>query len=165
MSSEEVVLVTEELRRRYLGSADGIEFRCTVSPQLAEQFAIVVGARDGAPPSEASRRAGWPPVTLVASLDPFERKVVPDDGVLDAIPYRPTGGGNAFTEVDYLAPLPIGEEVTILYRPTELVEKQGRGGRLVFRNRESEVRAADGALVARIRAGHVMAYDITRRIR
>lgn len=163
--SEGIVVVTEEMRRRYLASADGADFRYTVAPQLAEQFAAVVGAEEGAGSEEARRSAGWPPPTLVASLDPFERKVVPDDGVLAAIPYQPIGGGNAFTDVEYFAPLPIGEEVSIVYKPTELIEKQGSQGRLVFRNRESEVFAADGTLVARIRAGHVMVYDIARRLR
>jgi hypothetical protein len=163
--SEDVSVLTEEMRRRYLASATGAQFRYTVTLQAADQFSTVVGACEGADSEEARRRAGWPPPTLVASLDPFERKVVPDDGVLAAIPYQPIGGGNAFTEVEYFAPLPIGEEVSIVFTPTELVEKPGSQGRLVFRNRQSDVFSADGTLIARIRAGHVMVYDTGRRSR
>lgn len=163
--TEEISVITEEMRRRYLASAEGIEFRYTVTPQSTDQFSVLVGAREGLDPAEARHRAGWPPATLVASLDPFERKVVPDDGVLASIPYQLVGGGNAFTEVEYFAPLPIGQEVSIVYTPTELIEKPGGQGWLVFRNRQSEVFSANGTLIARIRAGHVMVYDITRRSR
>ena len=71
-----------------------------------------------------------------------------------------TGGGNAFNEVVYERPIRIGDVITVTTRYTEVYEKKGSRGTLLFRVRVNEMRDATGALVATSRCGHVLSYRI-----
>lgn len=96
-----------------------------------------------------------------AALDPIERRDIDPDNFLHHLPFPIVGGGNAFNEVEYERPIRAGDVITVTTRYTEVYEKQGSKGTLLFRVRENELRDAAGALVATTRCGHVLAYDLT----
>jgi acyl dehydratase len=96
-----------------------------------------------------------------AALDPIERRDIDPDKFLHHLRFPIVGGGNAFNEVEYERPIRAGDVITVTTRYTEVYEKQGRKGTLLFRIRENELRDAAGALVARTRCGHVLTYDLT----
>lgn len=102
------------------------------------------------------------PPTFWAALDPVERRDLWLESYLDQLPYKRTGGGNAFNEVEYYLPIRPGDTITVSTRYTELYERDGRAGRLLFQVRENELTNQHGELVARTRGGHVMAFDLTR---
>lgn len=159
-------LITDEMRERYAAGRAEWRFTYRVTVEMIDRFAEALGDEDprwresGDP--AGGRRAVIAPPTLVAALDPFERKDIPSDGVVEMIPYAPVGGGNAFSEVEYIRPVVAGDMLTVVFRHSDLYEREGRGGRLLFRVRETEILDSQGELVARTRAGHVMAYDTTR---
>lgn len=102
------------------------------------------------------------PATYFGALDPVERGDLDLDGFLLDLPYPQTGGGNAFNEVDYDRPLRAGDEITVTTRYTEVYEKQGARGTLLFRVRVNEMHDDTGALVATTRCGHVLGFDLSR---
>ena len=59
------------------------------------------------------------------------------DHGLDLIPYRPTGGGNAFNEIDYVRPIRAGDVITVEVAYTDVYQRSGRNGPLLFRVREN----------------------------
>ncbi|WP_169515689.1 FAS1-like dehydratase domain-containing protein [Glaciibacter superstes] len=100
------------------------------------------------------------PATFYAALDPVERRDLDLDGFVQNLPFPKIGGGNAFNEVEYQRPLRKGDVITVTTRYTEVYEKEGSTGTLLFRVRENELRDADGELVATTRCGHVLAFDM-----
>lgn len=103
------------------------------------------------------------PATFFAALDPVERRDLDLDGFVQGLPFPKTGGGNAFNEVTYERPIRAGDVVTVTTRYTEVYEKKGSRGSLLFRVRENELRDAAGELIATTRCGHVLAYDLGTR--
>jgi acyl-CoA thioesterase FadM len=73
-----------------------------------------------------------------------------------------TGGGNAFNEVEYERPIRVGDIITVTTRYTEVYEKSGSRGTLLFRVRVNEMRDVAGHLVATSRCGHVLSYQLHR---
>jgi acyl dehydratase len=132
----------------------------------AGRFTYEVSARDIARFREAiGDPTGDPqtaPPTYFAVLDPVERRDLQLEDVLDDVPYVRTGGGNAFNEVEYVRPIRAGDVITVATTYTEVYERDGRAGRLLFRVRTNELFDATGALVARTRMGHVLAFDLNR---
>ncbi len=104
--------------------------------------------------------AGQAPPTYFAVVDPVERRELQLEEVLEEIPYRKTGGGNAFNEVEYVRPIRRGDVVTVVTTYEDAYERDGRSGRLLFRVRRNEIFDAAGELVARSRMGHVLAFDL-----
>jgi hypothetical protein len=49
-----------------------------------------------------------------------------------------------------------------LYLTTDIFERDGRSGRLLFRTRENVLTNQRGELVAKARSGHVRSYDLTK---
>lgn len=103
---------------------------------------------------------GIAPPTYFAALDPVERRDMELDGFLQHLPFEMTGGGNAFNEVEYERPIRVGDVLTVSTRYTEVYEKTGSRGTLLFRVRENEMRDAAGSLVATSRCAHVLSYRI-----
>jgi len=103
------------------------------------------------------------PATFYAALDPVERRDLDLDGFLQDLPFRKTGGGNAFNEVTYVRPIRAGDVITVTTRYTEVYEKKGSRGTLLFRVRENELTDASGELVCTTRCGHVLSFDIDSR--
>jgi len=100
------------------------------------------------------------PTTFFAALDPVERRDLDLDAFLQRLPFPMRGGGNAFNEVDYVRPIREGDVITVTTRYTDVYEKKGSRGTLLFRVRTNELRDADGQLVATTRCGHVLTYDV-----
>ncbi len=101
------------------------------------------------------------PTTFFATLDPLELKIMSHDHGLDLIPYRPTGGGNAFNEIDYVRPIRAGDVITVAVAYTDVYQRSGRNGPLLFRVRENILTDATGERVAVARSGHVYAFDVS----
>lgn len=100
------------------------------------------------------------PPTFYAALDPVERRDIDLDGFLQDLPFPKTGGGNAFNEVTYVRPIRAGDVITVTTRYTEVYEKKGSRGTLLFRVRENELTDAAGEPVCTTRCGHVLSFDI-----
>lgn len=109
----------------------------------------------------AGELARTAPPTFFAALDPVERRDLDLDGLLQHLPYPMVGGGNAFNEVEYERPIRVGDVITVATTYTDVYEKDGRAGRLLFRVRDNELCDETGALVARTRCGHVLAFDLS----
>jgi acyl dehydratase len=132
-----------------LGEAAG-SFTYRVEANDVDAFAAAIGAVGG---TDA-------PATFFAALDPVERRDLDLDGFLQRLPYPMTGGGNAFNEVTYERPIRVGDVITVTTTYTEVYEKRGSRGTLLFRVRVNEMRDVDGALVATSRCGHVLSYRL-----
>lgn len=117
-----------------------------------EGFAAAIGAPM---PSD-----GVAPPTYFGALDPVERRDIDLDAFLHDLPFPMTGGGNAFNAVEYERPFRAGDVITVRTRYTDVYEKRGSRGTLLFRVRVNEMRDADGALVATSRCGHVLGYRL-----
>jgi acyl dehydratase len=154
-------LVTDRIRDALRVGEEAGRFTYRVEPNDLERFAAAVSGR---PPWEAAAAAVGTdaPPTYYAVLDPVERRELQLEAVLDELPFIKTGGGNAFNEVEYERPIRIGDVLTVVTTYEDVYERDGRSGRLLFRVRRNEVFDADGALVARSRMGHVLAYDLDR---
>jgi acyl dehydratase len=98
------------------------------------------------------------PATFFGALDPVERRDLDLDSFLQQLPFPMTGGGNAFNEVEYQRPIRVGDVITVTTRYTEVYEKPGSRGTLLFRVRINEMRDSAGELVATSRCGHVLSY-------
>ncbi|GAA2000443.1 hypothetical protein [Microbacterium ulmi] len=150
-------ILTPRIRAQYLSEQNRHSFTYTITEQELRRLRTAVAVR---PNIEAAHGPELlqPPI-LAGTMDPFERKDLPDDGVLAMISSPAVGGGNAFTEVELLRPVPIGVPVRVEYRPSDIYEKRGSSGILLFRVRETTI--YDGtAVVARVRAGHVLTFRI-----
>jgi acyl dehydratase len=101
------------------------------------------------------------PTTFFAALDPVERRDLNLDGFLLELPFPMTGGGNATNEVEYSRPFRVGDVVTVTTRYTEVYEKTGSRGTLLFRVRVNDFVDADGAPIAQSRCSHVLSFDMT----
>jgi acyl dehydratase len=126
-------------------------FEYRVDRNDIELFAEAVGA---------TPRPGIAPATFFAALDPVERRDLDLDAFLQTLPFPMKGGGNAFNEVEYQRPVRAGDVITVTTRYTEVYEKKGSRGTLLFRVRENELRDAAGELVATTRCGHVLTFVV-----
>lgn len=155
-----VTLAGDGLRAALRVGSEAGRFTYEVTAGDIARFRDAIGdpAVDGADPLVA-------PPTFFAALDPVERRDLQLEAVLDDLPYAKTGGGNAFNEVEYERPIRAGDVITVVTTYTDAYEREGRAGRLLFRVRTNELFDADGALVARTRMGHVLAYDLNRMAR
>jgi acyl dehydratase len=90
-----------------------------------------------------------------------ERRDLLLDAWVETLPYKNTGGGNAFNEVEHFLPIRVGDTVRVEVTYTDIYEREGRTGRLLFRVRENLLKNQRGELVARVRNGHVRSYDVS----
>jgi acyl dehydratase len=143
-------LPMERLRAAVRLGQDAGTFTYRVEANDVEAFAAAIGATAGA----------TAPATYFGALDPVERRDLDLDDFLQRLPYPKTGGGNAFNEVTYERPIRVGDVITVTTRYTEVYEKPGSRGTLLFRVRVNELRDQSGALVATSRCGHVLSYRL-----
>lgn len=101
------------------------------------------------------------PPTFFAALDPVERRDINLDSFLLDLPIPMTGGGNATNEVEYVRPFRVGDVVTVTTRYTEVYEKKGSRGTLLFRVRVNDFTDAQGAPIAQSRCSHVLSFDLS----
>jgi acyl dehydratase len=146
-------LPLDRLRAAVRLGEDAGSFTYRVEPNDVAAFAKAIGAMPG----------DNAPATFFAALDPVERRDLDLDGFLQQLPFPMTGGGNAFNEVTYERPIRVGDVITVTTRYTEVYEKAGSGGTLLFRVRVNEMRDATGDLVAISRCGHVLSYRVDTR--
>ena len=163
-----ISLITDEMRRDLrLGEVAGA-FTYEVDRGWIRQFVEAFEDpnplwRDEATAKEEGRFGALiAPPTFFGALDPVERKELLLDAWVETIPYKNTGGGNAFNEVEYFLPIRAGDTITVEVTYTDVHERDGRSGRLLFRVRENVLRNQRGELVARARSGHVRSYDLTQ---
>lgn len=135
--------VSAERIRRYAGVLDDLSLEDSLvhRDDLAERY------------SKA-------PATFFAALDPLELKLMSHDRGLDLLPHRRTGGGNAFNEIEYDRPIRAGDVITVEVAYTEIYEKQGRSGPLLFRVRRNVLTDAAGERVATAHSAHVYAFEV-----
>ncbi len=159
-------LITDEMRKSLkIGEVSGT-FRFTVDRRWLDRFATAYGDanplwRDG----EYAEREGLfgsviAPPTFWAAMDPVETRVLQLESWMNAIPYKRSGGGNAVNEVEYLLPVRLNDEIAVSTTYTDIYEKEGRSGRLLFRERENTLVNGKGELVAKTRLSHVMSFNL-----
>jgi acyl dehydratase len=165
---KEISLITGEMRRDLrLGMVAG-RFEYEVDRKWIDRFAAAF--EDPNPlwhDEEFARREGRfnaliAPPTFFAALDPVETKELLLDPWVETLPYKNTGGGNAFNEVEYYLPIRAGDRIGVEVTYTDIYERDGRSGRLLIRVRENVLRNQEGVLVARARSGHIRSYDLTQ---
>lgn len=157
-------LVGAVARRLRLGEPFGT-FRYAVDSNDVERFAA--GSRDqgAAWRSDVAYISGQLPAGTPAppgyfiALDPYERGDLDIDPELDRLPVRWTGGGNAWNEVRYVRPFRVGDRVQVEVTFTDVYEKDGSAGRLLFRVRRNRYTTVDGEPIAESTNGHIRAFD------
>lgn len=102
------------------------------------------------------------PPTFYIVMDPVETKELNLQGFLDDIPHERIILANGFNEVEYFQPIQAGDFITVTTTYTEILEKDGRSGRLLFPVRENVYRNQRGELVAKSRCSHVAGYDLSQ---
>ncbi len=164
----QVSLITEDMRKSLkIGEVSGT-FTYEVDRKWIRQFVTAFGDpnplwRDEAYAREEGRFGDViAPPTFFAALDPVETRELLLDPWVETISYKNTGGGNAFNEVEYFLPIRAGDTITVEVTYTDLFEREGRSGRLLFRIRENVLKNQRGELVARARSGHVRSYDLSK---
>jgi acyl dehydratase len=170
-----ISLITDEMRRDLrLGEVSGV-FTYDADRRWIREFASAFGDsnplwHDEAYAHTEGRFGGIiAPPTFFGALDPVERfhpireeKELLLDPWVETMPYQNTGGGNAFSEVEYFLPIYAGDTITVEVTYTDIFERDGRSGRLLFRIRENVLKNQRDELVAKARSGHVRSYDLTK---
>jgi acyl dehydratase len=136
--------VTRERIKRFAG---------VLAHRTQEEQVVFEGDLGDGPPLAA-------PTVFFAALDPLELRIMSHDHGLDLIPFRKTGGGNAFNEIEYERPIFSGDIVTVAVIFTEIYERSGRSGRLLFRVREGVLTNRQGERIAVTRSGHAYAFEV-----
>lgn len=157
-----ISLITDELLAAYrIGEVVG-RYTFEVTAERIWRFASVLHDIDletvATHRSEQVGRSA--PTTFFATLDPLELKIMSHGHGLDLIPYRATGGGNAFNEIAYDRPIRAGDVITVEVAYTDIYQKNGRSGPLVFRVRENRLTDASGTRIGVARSGHVYTFEV-----
>ena len=159
-------IITDEMRESLnIGNVSG-EFTFTVDKRWVDRFATAYGDanpiwRDEKYAEKEGLFGGIiAPPTFWAAMDPVETRVLQLEGWMNAIPYKRSGGGNAVNEVEYFLPIRLNDAITVSTTYTEIYEKEGRSGRLLFRTRENSLVNGKGELVAKTRLSHVMSFNL-----
>src|SRR3990172_5866811 len=159
-----VSLITDELLAAFeIGEVVG-RYTFEVTTERILRFASVLDDLDlgtslvyHGDPVESPQEA---PTTFFAALDPLELRIMPFSRGLDSTPHRRTGGGNAFNEIEYERPIRAGDIVTVEVAYTDVYERSGRSGLLLFRIRGSVLTDQQGERIGVARSGHVYAFDV-----
>lgn len=162
-------IVTEEMRKTLKIGEEKGPFTYEVERSWIHRFAAAIG--DPNPlwhDEEYAKKEGAfgsmiAPPTFFAAMDPVETKELQLETIGEQIPYKRSSGGNAFNEVEYFQPIRVGDVITVTTTYTDLYERDGRTGRLVFPVRENVFRNQRGEIVAKTRCGHVTGYDLSQR--
>jgi acyl dehydratase len=103
------------------------------------------------------------PPTFYILMDPVETKDLKLQDFFEDLPdKRRTMQANAFNKMEYFQPIVAGDVITITTRYTEVIEKEGHVGHLVFPVRENVYTNQRGELVAKGRCSHVFGYDLAQ---
>ncbi|GHU02945.1 hypothetical protein FACS1894158_00160 [Betaproteobacteria bacterium] len=162
-------LITDEMRKTLkIGDVSG-EFTFTVDKRWIDRFATAYSDMNPIWRDEAyAKKEGLfggivAPPTFWAAMDPVETRALLLESWMDTIPYKRSGGGNAVNEVEYFLPIRLNDTITVSTVYTEIYEKEGRSGRLLFRTRENSLVNGKGELVAKTRLSHVMSFNLNEK--
>jgi len=161
-------IITDEMRKGVRIGEELGSYTYEVERSWIRRFASALGDPNPVWTDEESAKRQGPfealiaPPTFYIVMDPVETKELNLQGFLDDIPYKRTILANGFNEVEYFQPIKAGDVITVITKYTELVEKDGRLGRLVFPVRENIYRNQRGELVATSRCSHVAGYDLSK---
>ena len=144
VSGRYTFLVTREHIKRFAG---------VLAHRSQEEQVVFDGDLGDGPPLAA-------PTVFFSALDPLELRIMSHDHGLDLIPFRKTGGGNAFNEIEYDRPIFSGDIVTVAVTFTDIYERDGRSGRLLFRVRENLLTDQRGEHIGVARSGHAYAFEV-----
>ena len=144
VSARYTFLVTREHIKRFAG---------VLAHRSQEEQVVFDGDLGDGPPLAA-------PTVFFSALDPLELRIMSHDHGLDLIPFRKTGGGNAFNEIEYDRPIFSGDIVTVAVTFTDIYERDGRSGRLLFRVRENLLTDQRGERIGLARSGHAYAFEV-----
>jgi len=144
VSGRYTFLVTREHIKRFAG---------VLAHRSQEEQVVFDGDLGDGPPLAA-------PTVFFSALDPLELRIMSHDHGLDLIPFRKTGGGNAFNEIEYDRPIFSGDIVTVAVTFTDIYERDGRSGRLLFRVRENLLTDQRGERIGVARSGHAYAFEV-----
>ena len=161
-------IITDEMRKALkIGEAVG-SYTYEVERSWIRRFAGALGDRNPQWIDEEYAKKQGPfdaliaPPTFYIVMDPVETKELKLQGFLDDIPHKRTILANGFNEVEYFQPIRGGDVITVTTTYSEIIEKDGRSGHLVFPVRESVYRNQRGELVAKSRCSHVAGYDLSQ---
>jgi len=161
-------IVTEEMRKILRVGEELEPYTYEVERSWIRCFAGALGDRSPLWSDEEHAKLHGPfealtaPPTFYIALDPVETKELTIQAFLDDLPYKRTIHANGFNEVEYFQPIRAGDVITVTTTYTEIIEKDGRSGRLLFPVRENVYRNQRGELVAKSRCAHVFGYDLSQ---
>ena len=144
VSGRYTFIVTREHIKRFAG---------VLAHRTQEEQVVFDGDPGDGPPLAA-------PTVFFAALDPLELRIMSHDHGLNLIPFRKTGGGNAFNAIEYARPLLSGDVVTVAVTYTDIYEREGRSGKLLFRVRENTLTDRHGERIGLARSGHAYAFEV-----
>jgi acyl dehydratase len=160
-------IITDEMRKALRIGEELGPFTYEVERSWIRRFVGALGDRNPLWTEEAYAKQEGPfdalvaPPTFYIVMDPVETKELKLQDFLEGLPFKRTMQANAFNEVEYFQPIQAGDVITVTTRYTELIEKEGRVGHLVFPVRENVYRNQRDELVAKSRCSHVFGYDLT----
>jgi len=161
-------IITEEMRKALRIGEELGSYTYEVERSWIRRFAGALGDRNPLWTDEKYAKKQGPfealiaPPTFYIVMDPVETKELNLQAFLDGIPYKRTILANGFNEVEYFEPIKAGDVITVTTTYTEVIEKDGRSGRLLFPVRENVYRNQRGELVAKSRCSHVFGYDLSQ---
>jgi acyl dehydratase len=162
-------IITEEMRKALRLGEEAASVTYEVERSWIRRFMQGLGDpnplwSDEAQAKEHGAFGAWvAPPTFYIVMDPVETKDLKLQDFLEELPYKRTMQANAFNEVEYFQPIRAGDRITVSTCYTEVIEKEGRVGHLVFPVRENLYRNQRGELVAKSRCAHVFGYDLAQR--
>jgi len=160
-------IITPEMRKALRIGEEAGTYTYEVEPSWIRRFMQGVGDPNPLWSDEAHAKQHGPfeawvaPPTFYIVMDPVENKELKLQDFLEDLPYKRTMQANAFNEVEYFQPIKAGDVITVTTRYSEVIEKEGRVGHLVFPVRENVYRNQRGELVAKSRCSHVFGYDLS----
>ena len=162
-------IITEDMRKALRIGGEAGSYTYEVERSWIRRFARALGDPNPLWSDERYAQKEGPfgalvaPPTFYIAMDAVETKDLTLQDFLEDLPYKRTIQANAFNEVEYFQPIQAGDVITVTTTYTEIIEKDGRLGHLVFPVRENLYRNQRGELVAKSRCSHVFGYDLSPR--
>jgi acyl dehydratase len=150
-------VITDEVRSWIGRTTEAMELPEDISASDVRRYVDATGDRNPLwLDDEAARAAGYQarivPPMMVVDLG-WRLKASEEGRLWHHVPLPPEyiDTRNADNEIEWLGEVYVGERLSIRHRITDIVARQGRRGLGVYITRETEFRAQDRRLVARVR--------------
>lgn len=160
VSTDIDALITEEMRARVGRTSPITTLPEEISASDVRRYVEAIGDRNPLwTDDEFARSFGYrgrrvPPI-LVRELHwrTDERELGEGESWTGLVfPPNYTSTRNAGQEVEWLAPVYVGDRLSFQSRLVDVYARQGRAGPIIFTKRETEIRNQEGLLVARVTA-------------